>query len=221
MSWRIRSASSSAGSPKNASAPSCSSFSSDRRDALAADEAVVGGNVLGVLGGKAQQRAQVGQVEQQQALVVGHLERHLQHALLGVVELHHAGQQGGAHLADGGAHRVAELAVKIPEHHRVGLRFPVVQLQFVQPRLELVARLAGGHRQAGQVALGVGQETRHAQLREALGQHHQRDGFSGAGGAGDHAVAVAVARVETDAGTAVAANQDVGHGCRPWRVSGL
>jgi YebC/PmpR family DNA-binding regulatory protein len=45
-------------------------------------------------------------------------------------------------------------------------------------------------RDAGQVALHVGHEHRHAELAEVLGQGLQRDGLAGAGGAGDQAVAV-------------------------------
>ena len=45
-------------------------------------------------------------------------------------------------------------------------------------------------RDAGQVALDVGGEHRHAGIREAFRQHLQGDGLAGAGGAGDQAVAV-------------------------------
>jgi hypothetical protein len=48
------------------------------------------------------------------------------------------------------------------------------------------------HGQAGDVALHVGHQHRHAQAREAFGQHQQRHRLAGAGGAGDQAVAVAV-----------------------------
>ena len=48
------------------------------------------------------------------------------------------------------------------------------------------ARLA----HAGEVALDVGHEHRHADRRKALGHHLQRDRLAGAGGAGDEAVAV-------------------------------
>src|SRR5690606_8119518 len=60
------------------------------------------------------------------------------------------------------------------------------------------------------VALHVGHEHRHADAREALGQRHQRDRLAGAGGAGDEAVAVAVARLQDDA--AAALGQRVGAG---------
>jgi hypothetical protein len=54
---------------------------------------------------------------------------------------------------------------------------------------QLVADLPG-LADAGQVALDVGHEDRHADLGEILGQGLQGDGLAGAGGAGDQAVAV-------------------------------
>ncbi len=89
---RSRSASSSAGSPKNASPPSRSSDSSAALDGghrLRADQAVLRGDLLAIVGDEAEQGAQVVEVEQQQALVVGQLERDLEDAGLGVVELEH------------------------------------------------------------------------------------------------------------------------------------
>ena len=56
---------------------------------------------------------------------------------------------------------------------------------------ERVLRLAG-RRDAGQIALDVGGEHRHAGAREAFGQHLQRDRLAGAGRAGHQAVAIAV-----------------------------
>jgi hypothetical protein len=65
--------------------------------------------------------AQVLQVEQQQAVVVGDLEHQVQHAGLGVVEVQHAAQQQRAHVGDGGAHRVALLAEHVPQRDRAGV----------------------------------------------------------------------------------------------------
>lgn len=45
-------------------------------------------------------------------------------------------------------------------------------------------------RKAGQIALDIGQEDRHTQVRKAFGQRLQGDGFAGAGGASDQVVAV-------------------------------
>ena len=49
---------------------------------------------------------------------------------------------------------------------------------------------------AGEIALDVGGEHRHAGLRKAFGQHLQRDGLAGAGRAGDQPVAVAEPQIE-------------------------
>ena len=49
---------------------------------------------------------------------------------------------------------------------------------------------AAGLADAGQVALDVGHEDRHADFREVFGQGLQGHGLAGAGGAGDQAVAV-------------------------------
>ena len=71
------------GSPKNLSPP-CSSICSSPRwmapIAGRADVAVLGGELARVVAHVLQHRAQVLQVEQQQAVVVGDLEHQLQHA---------------------------------------------------------------------------------------------------------------------------------------------
>jgi hypothetical protein len=65
----------------------------DRADAGRADVAVFGRELARVLADVLQHRAQVLQVEQQEAVVVGDLEDELQHALLDLVEREHAGEQ--------------------------------------------------------------------------------------------------------------------------------
>jgi hypothetical protein len=79
----------------------------DGADRGGGDVAVLGGELLGVVADVLQHRAQVLQVEQQQAVVVGDLEHQLQHAGLRVVEVEQAGEQQRPHVGDGGAHRVA------------------------------------------------------------------------------------------------------------------
>ena len=64
----------------------------NRAHAGRADIAVFGGELAGVLAHVLQHGAQVFQVEQRQAVVVGNFEHHLQHALLGFVQRQHAGQ---------------------------------------------------------------------------------------------------------------------------------
>src|ERR1700746_4119049 len=80
------------------------------------------------------------------------------------------------------------LAEDIPKHRRK----PV--------RLEGEAHLAGPFDDeilglahfgnAGEVALDIGREHRHAGTREAFGHHLQRDGFSGPGRTGDETMAI-------------------------------
>src|SRR5690606_25776992 len=71
----------------------------DRGDGRGADQAVGGRYLLAFPGHQVEQGAQVVQVQQQQAAVVGQLEHDVQDAGLGVVQLQDARQQGGAHLA--------------------------------------------------------------------------------------------------------------------------
>jgi len=169
----------------------------DRRHRLRADQPVLGGHVLALLGHQVEQGAQVVKIEQQQAAVVGQLEHDVEHPGLGVVEFEDARQQGRPHLADRGPHRVAELAVQVPEHHRAGGRGIAGHADVGGALGQLLAAVAG-HGQAGHVTLHVGQEHRHAQPREALGQGHQRHRLAGAGGAGHQAMAVAEARKQGD-----------------------
>ena len=161
----------------------------DGADRGLADVAVGGGQLVGVLRHRLQHRRQVLEVEQQQALVVGELEGDVEHALLGVVELEHAGQQQRPHLGDGGADRVALRAEQVPEDHRCGGAGVVGLAEFGRALRELrVGRTCLGD--AGEVALHVGAEHRHAGAAEALGQHLQGDGLAGAGGARHETVPV-------------------------------
>jgi hypothetical protein len=66
---------------------------------------------------------------------------------------------------------------------------------------------------AGQVALDVGHEHRHADARETLGHGLKGDGLAGARGAGDQAVPVGQAGQQMAFGGAVFGNQQgFGHG---------
>ena len=130
-----------------------------------ADVAVLGRELRRVLADVLQHRAQVLQVEQQQAVVVGDLEDELQHALLDLVEVEHAREQQRAHVADRRAHRVAlrrlVVGVDVPQRRRAGGRRRRLDAALLQHRGELGADRAG-LRDAGQVALHVGHEDRHA-----------------------------------------------------------
>ena len=135
-----------------------------------------------------QDRAQVLQVEQQQALFVSDAEGDVEHAFLGVVEIEQAGEQQRAHFGDGGADRVALFAEQIPEHGRelFGL---VGHAQFVgalDERRLGVARRAD----AAEIALDVGGKDRNAGPRKALGHDLERHRLAGAGRARHQPVAV-------------------------------
>ena len=93
----------------------------DGRDRLRADETVACRNVLPVFGDEAEQRAQIVEVEQQQAAIVGQRERDLERAELRVAEIQNPAEQRRPKLADGRANGMAGLAVQIPEHD--GVRF--------------------------------------------------------------------------------------------------
>ncbi len=132
-----------------------------------------------------------------QATVVGQLEHDVQHARLGVVELQDARQQGRAHFAHGGAHRVAQRAVQVPEDRGAAGRRVVGHADFLRALQQGLGARAG-YGQAGDVALHVGQEHRHADAREAFGQGHQGHGLARARRAGHQAMAVAQFRLQGD-----------------------
>ena len=123
---RMKSFSASAGSPKNLCAALVfqhQKLALDGSDRLFRDIAVLRGQLGGVFGDVGQDRPQVLHVQQQQPLLVGHLEGDVEHAFLDVVQIHHARQQQRTHFGDGGAHRMALLAEHVPKYRRklVGL----------------------------------------------------------------------------------------------------
>jgi len=144
-----------------------------------------------------QHRAKILVVEQQQALVVGELERDAQHAFLRVVQFQHPAEQHRPHLRDRRAHRMALLAEYVPEHRRRGTVGKVGDAEGNRPLFEFRvrrARLADPR----EVALYVGAEHRNALGGESLGEHLQGDGLAGAGGAGDQPVPVGELEAEPD-----------------------
>ena len=181
----MKSLMSSMGSPKNLSPP-CSSICSSPRwmaPMLAALMLpVLGGELARVFAHVLQRGAQVLHVQDQQAVVVGDLEHQVQHAGLRLVQRQHACQQQRAHVGDGGAHRVAGCSPNTS--HSVAGQVTGSggrpQAAFLQDGGQLGAD-AAGLGDAGEVALHVGHEDRHAELAEVLGQGLQRDGLAGAG----------------------------------------
>ena len=86
----------------------------DGAHAGGADVAVFGGELLGVVTHVLQHGAQVFQVQQQHAVVVGDLEHEVEHTELCFVQVEHAAQQQRAHVRHRCAHRVALLAKHVP-----------------------------------------------------------------------------------------------------------
>jgi hypothetical protein len=108
---------------------------------------------------------------------------------------------------------MAELAIQVPEHHRAGFVDVALHADLRDARGDLlVARPR--HGEAGDVALDVGEEHRHAEAGEALRHHHQRDRLAGAGRARDQAVAVAVLRQQLH-GQLALADEDLRHARAP------
>ena len=118
-----QSVSSSAGSPKKPSPPCCSSVRSWRWMVptvalLTLPYCVV--SVAGVLGDPLQQRLQVLEVEQQQALLVGDLKTMLSTPSCVSLSSQQARQQQRPDLGDRRADRMALLAEQVPEDRREG-----------------------------------------------------------------------------------------------------
>ena len=140
-----------------------------------------------------QQCAQVLQVEQRQAFLVGELEGDVEGPLLRIRQAHEARQHERAHLGDRGADGVALLAEQIPEDGGHGFEAIVVEAHLLGALEEEVLGLTR-HGDAREIALDVGRENRNAGIDEAFGHDLQRHRLAGAGGAGDEAVAVGHAK---------------------------
>ena len=161
----------------------------DRADAGRRHVAVLRLELRRVVADELQHGAQIGQVQQQQPVVVSNLEYQCQHAFLRLVEIQQAREQLRPHVGNGRAHRMALLAEHVPQRGGAAAELRLRQPELLQARAELVIHLARlGN--PGQVSFDVGEKHRHADPRELLGHHLQRDGFSGARRAGDASVAV-------------------------------
>ena len=159
---------------------------------LALDGAHAGGRHIAVLGAKLggvvahvlQHTAQVFQINQMPAVVVGHAEHHIEQAFLGVVEVHQARQQHRPHIGNGYAQGNAGVAEHVPKPHRKAL-----QIVFRQPELLHAlghfAAVGTGIHQAGQIAFYIHQKHRNALLAKRFGHAAQGNGFAGTGGTGN------------------------------------
>ena len=161
----------------------------DSADAGGGDVAVLHGELSPVLAHELEHGAQVLQVQEQQAVIVGYFEDNVQNAGLNLGQAQQTRQEHRAHGAHGHAHRVAHFAEDVPEAGGIGVVGKAVDAEALDPRLH-VGAVPAGLAHAGQVALDIGQEDRDAHLGEGLGHDLHGDGLAGAGGARDQAVAV-------------------------------
>ena len=139
----------------------------DRADRRLRDIAVAGADLVGAVGDVGEQRLQILEVEKQQALLVGDPEGDVEHAFLRVGEVHQARQKQRPHFRDGGADRMALFAEQVPEDDRELLEVVRVEL-IASARSRRGNPLARPSGDAGEVALHVGAEDRHALRSRSL-----------------------------------------------------
>ena len=161
----------------------------DRADAGGGDIAVLHGELRAVLAHELEHGAQILEVEQQQAVVVGHLEDNVQHAGLDLGQAEKSGQKHRAHGTDRDAHGMADLAEDIPKAGGIALEFKAVDPKTLDARLH-VGAVSAGLAHAGQVSLNVCKEDRHAHIGKGLRHDLHGDGFARTGRARDQAVTV-------------------------------
>ena len=171
-----------------------------------ADVAILGGELAGVLAHVLQHGPQVGQVKQQQAVVVGDLEDQVDHAGLRLVEVEHAAQQQRPHVGHRCPHGMALFAKNVPQLGWAGGGLRHINAAFLQHCRHFFADLAG-LADAAQVALHIGHEDRHADARKTLCQGLQRDGFTRASCARDEAMAIRQLGKQEASGGSVFSNQ--------------
>ena len=192
----------------------------DRADAGLGDIAIFGGQLLCIFRRIGEHRLQIVEVEQQQSFLVGKAEDDVEHAFLGLVQIHQTRQQQRTHFRDRGADGMALLAIEVPEYRWVVGIGIIAHPQFPGPFFQLVGmfELRGpGHRYPGEVAFYIGNEHRHAIGGEAFGQALQGDGLAGPGRSGDQAMPVGTGQIEA-LPLAAAQSQEyiccIGH----WRI---
>ena len=169
----------------------------DGADGLGGDVAVLSGIVLGVLRHPVEHRAQVLQVVEQYAALVGDTEHDVEYTVLRLVQLEQAAKQLRAHLRDGGTHRVALLAEHVVETDGATLEFGILDAELRQALLDEAAHLSylGD---AAEVSLHIGHKAGHACLAECLGHHLQGDGLTCTCGTRDESVAVGHLTCDTE-----------------------
>ena len=175
---------------------------------LGRDVAVFAAQRLAVVGHPREHRPQVLEIEKQQALVVGDAEGHLEDTLLGFIQLQQVREEDRPHLGHGGTHRMAVLAVDIPEQNRVAFESVVGDTDALESLGDLRV-LTARSSQPREIALDVSREYRHPEARETLRQQLQGNRLACSGGAGDEAVAIGHTGIEENLlGGGIAAHEE-------------
>ena len=146
-----------------------------------------------------ERRREVLEVEQRQVVVVAVLEDQREDRGLRLVEVEDLAQQQRPERVDRRPHLRAELAGQRQELDRVAATARTSRPSDVDALVHLRVGRVAGRGQAGQVALDVGHEDRHAGLRQLAGEQLERLGLAGAGRAGDQPVAVEHRQRDLDA----------------------
>jgi len=199
----------------------------DGSDRCRGNVAVLGLKGGGVLADVPEHGLEVFEVEEEEAVVVGDLEDEVEDAGLDVVEVEDAREQERAHLGDSGADGVAPLPEDVPEGDGGGLELEAGEIEALEAGVEFGAGGAGLG-DTGEVALDVGGEDGDADAGEGLGHDLEGDGFAGAGGSSDEAVAVGHLRQDVEGlggggfglGLALGDDEWIGHGISGVRVVG-
>ena len=161
----------------------------DGADAGGGDIAVLHGKLGAILAHKLEHGSQILQVQQQEAIVVSHLEDDVQNAGLDLGQAEESRQQHGAHGADRDTHGVAHFPENIPEAGGIAVEAEAVDAEARDPVLHVGSVLAWPAH-AGQIALDIRQEHRNAHIRKGLRHDLHGDRFAGAGRAGNETVTV-------------------------------
>ena len=110
----------------------CEQIALDRAGARGGNVAVLGFELIGVVGDVLQHRAQIFQIEQQQPALIGDLENHVEHAFLRVVQVEQTTEQQRPHFRNRRAHRMSVFAKHIPEHNRTRFAFEIGNAEFLR-----------------------------------------------------------------------------------------
>ena len=134
-------------------------------------------------------RAQVLDIVNEHATLVGNAEHNVQHAVLRLVQSHQARQELRTHLADGGTHGVTLLAKNIIETNGTSLKLRIFNAELWKALLNEATHLS--HlRNTRKVALHVSHEAGNACLTERLCHYLQRHGLTSTRGTGNESVAI-------------------------------